>query len=101
MSSVFLGILRMEWRYQVRQLAFPLAVIGFAGWAAALIGTGYGPDNAAVNSPYVIMQSMGLVTLPVIFLLTITCTSAALRDVEYRMAELVWSTPAGRLKRHS
>lgn len=97
MSSVFLGILRMEWRYQVRQLAFPLAVIGFAGWAAALIGTGYGPDNAAVNSPYVIMQSMGLVTLPVIFLLTITCTSAALRDVEYRMAELVWSTPAGRL----
>ena len=35
MSSVFLGILRMEWRYQVRQLAFPLAVIGFAGWAAA------------------------------------------------------------------
>lgn len=97
MNSAFLAILRMEWRYQVRQLAFPLAAIGFAGWAVALIGTGYGPDNAAVNSPYVIMQSMGIVTLPVIFLLTITCTSAALRDVEYRMAELVWSTPAGRL----
>ncbi len=97
-SSVLLGILRMEWRYQVRQLAFPLAAIGFAGWAAALIGTGYGPANAAINSPYVIMQSMGILTLPVVFLLTITCTSAALRDVEYRMAELVWSTPAGRLR---
>lgn len=97
MNRVLSGIIRLEWRYQVRQLTFAVAALGFTGWAFALIGTGYGPENAAVNSPHVIMQSMGLLTLPVIFLVTITCTGAALRDVEYGMAELVWSTPAGRL----
>ena len=98
MNGVLPGIMRLEWRYQVRQLAFPVAALAFMGFALLLVATGFGPPNAQVNSPYVVMESVGLLTLPAIFLLTITCTSAALRDVEYRMAEIVWSSPAGRLR---
>ena len=98
MSGVFGAIVRFEWRLQVRQVAFVIAAVLFVGMAYVLISTQFGPANAAVNSPYVVMYSVGILSLIAVFLVTITCTAAALRDTDYRMTGLVDSTPAGRLR---
>ena len=88
-------MLRFEGRYHVRRLTFLVAVLAMSGTAAMLVGTGYGPDAVNVNSPYTIMQSMGLLVLVLTFVLTIFCANAALRDDEHGMTELVFSRPVG------
>ena len=89
-------ILRFEWRYHVRQLTFAVVTLVFAGMAAFFVASGYGPANVNVNAPYTVAQTLGLLSLFSVFLLTIFCTNAALRDVEHGMAEIVFSTPVGR-----
>ena len=85
-------VLRFEWRYQTRQVGFFVAVAAFVGMAFLFVGTGYGPDNVHVNSPYSVMQSMGLLSLFSIFVLSLFCANAALRDSEHKMEELVYAT---------
>jgi ABC-2 type transport system permease protein len=93
---MLLGILRFEWRYHTRQYTFAAAALALALVAVALVGTGYGPAGVNVNSPYTVMQSLGLVSLLGVFVLTIFCANAALRDVEHGMTELVFSRPVGK-----
>jgi ABC-2 type transport system permease protein len=90
-------VLRFEWRYQTRQLAFFVAVAAFVGMAFVFVGTGYGPDNVHVNSPHSVMQSMGLLSLFSIFVLSFFCANAALRDSEHKMEELVYATSIHKL----
>ncbi|MFP2906000.1 ABC transporter permease/M1 family aminopeptidase [Pyxidicoccus sp. 3LFB2] len=89
-------VLRFEWRYQTRQVAFYVAAAAFLGLAFLFVGTGYGPDNIHVNSPYSVMQSMGLLSLFSIFALSLFCANAALRDSEHKMEELVYATSIGK-----
>ncbi|HEY0154909.1 MAG TPA: M1 family aminopeptidase, partial [Longimicrobium sp.] len=84
------------WRLQSRQPAFVLAALLFLLLGFALVATGYGPESANVNSPFVAAQAMGLLSLPAIFLATVFCTAAALRDAEHGMEEIVQGTPVGR-----
>lgn len=93
---MFAGILAFEWRYHTRQLTFVIIGLVFAGLAGFFVATGYGPPNVHVNSPYVIAQSMGLLSLFSVFFLTIFCATAALRDRESGMAEIIFSTPVGK-----
>jgi ABC-2 type transport system permease protein len=93
---MLLGILRFEWRYHTRQYTFAAATAALALVALTLVGTGYGPAGVNVNSPYTVMQSLGLVSLLGVFVLTIFCANAALRDVEHGMTELVFSRPVGK-----
>src|SRR5688500_6788634 len=90
-------VLRFEWRYQTRQAAFFVAVAAFVGMAFVFVGTGYGPDNVHVNSPHSVMQSMGLLSLFSIFVLSFFCANAALRDSEHKMEELVFATSIHKL----
>ncbi|AHG92478.1 Peptidase M1 membrane alanine aminopeptidase (plasmid) [Gemmatirosa kalamazoonensis] len=90
------GILRFEWRYHTRRLTFAAAALALAGGAATLVGTGYGPKSVDVNAPYTIAQSLGLLSLFSVFVLTIFCANAALRDTEHGMTELVFSRPIGK-----
>jgi hypothetical protein len=90
------GIIRFEWRYHTRRLTFLAAALALAGGAAALVGTGYGPAGVDVNAPSVVAQSLGLLSLFSVFVLTIFCANAALRDVEHGMTELVFSRPVGK-----
>ncbi|QSQ24736.1 hypothetical protein JY651_07260 [Pyxidicoccus parkwayensis] len=90
-------VLRFEWRYQTRQAGFFVAVAAFLGLAFVFVGTGYGPDNVHINSPYSVMQSMGLLSLFSIFALGLFCANAALRDSEHKMEELVFATSIGKL----
>ncbi len=96
MSPLFRGIVRFELGLQVRQVTLAAAAVLFAGMAFVLVSTTFGPANAAVNSPYVVMYSVGLLSLFAVFLVTITCTAAALRDADHRMTDLVDATPAPR-----
>ncbi|WP_164020412.1 ABC transporter permease/M1 family aminopeptidase [Pyxidicoccus trucidator] len=89
-------VLRFEWRYQTRQVAFYVAVAAFLGLAFLFVGTGYGPDNVHINSPHSVMQSMGLLSLFSIFALSLFCANAALRDSEHKMEELVYATSIGK-----
>src|SRR4051812_42809795 len=93
---MFAGLLSFEWRYHTRQLTFAAAAVAMAGMSALLIGTGYGPDAVAINSPYVVMQSAGLLSLAAVLVVTIFCANAALRDVEHGMTEIVFATPVGK-----
>jgi ABC-2 type transport system permease protein len=90
------GILRFEWRYHTRQITFAAVVAVLALLSVTLVGTGYGPEGVNINSPYIVMQSLGLLSLAAVFVLTIFCANAALRDVEHGMTEIVFTTPIGK-----
>lgn len=81
---------------QVRQPAFVLAALVFSAMSAQLVSSGYGPPDTAITAPYIVVLSLGLLTLPAIFYLTIVASAAALRDRESGMTELVDSTPTSR-----
>ncbi|HEX9936217.1 MAG TPA: hypothetical protein VGB15_03820, partial [Longimicrobium sp.] len=92
------GMLGFEWRYQARQVTFAAAAPGFLLMGIGLVASGYGPRSLNVNSPYVIVQAMGLLSIPAIFLLTIFCTGAVVRDTEHRMGEIVFATRMGKTR---
>ncbi|MES2176916.1 MAG: M1 family aminopeptidase [Gemmatimonadota bacterium] len=91
-------VIRFEWRYHTRQIAFPVAVLFFLGMGYLLPAIGYGPTGANLNSPFVVMQSVGLLSLLMIFVLTVFCTNAVSRDAESGMQEIVFATPVGKLR---
>ncbi|MDB4949345.1 MAG: hypothetical protein JWM27_1994 [Gemmatimonadetes bacterium] len=95
-TSVLRGIVAFEWRCHARHLAFYAAAAGFVGMAVLLVATGYGPDGVNVNSPYVVAQAMGLLSLPAVFVLTVFCAASALRDAESGMTEIVYATSVSR-----
>ncbi|MBV9772398.1 MAG: hypothetical protein JO040_00515, partial [Gemmatimonadetes bacterium] len=92
------GIVGFEWRYQTRQVVFAAAAAAFALMGFALVATGYGPEAVNVNSPFVVAQATGLLSLPAIFVLTLFCTGAVQRDTEHRMAEIVYGTAVGKTR---
>jgi len=89
-------LVAFEWRYQTRQVVFAAAAAAFALMGGALVAAGYGPPSVNVNSPFVVMQTVGLLSLPAIFVLTIFCAAAVQRDTEHRFAEIVFGTPVGK-----
>ncbi len=95
---MLIGLLGFEWRYHTRRLTFAAAVLLIGGMAAAMVDTGYGGDAMHVNSPYSVMQSMGLLSLICVLVLTIFCANAMLRDVEHGMTELIFSRPIGKTR---
>jgi ABC-type transport system involved in multi-copper enzyme maturation permease subunit len=91
-------IIGFEWRYHSRQISFIGACLLFLIFGFALSATGFGPDNIAVNSPFIIMESIGLLSLLSVFVLAVFSANAIVRDREYRMEEIVFSTAVE--KRH-
>jgi ABC-2 type transport system permease protein len=85
-------IIRFEWRYHTRQIAFAVGVAAFLGLGVALPMLGYGPTGTHLNSPFTVMQSAGLVSLLTIFVLTVFCANAVSRDAEHGMQEIVFAT---------
>lgn len=87
------AVIAFEWRHQVRQPAFAAGALALGGFAAVMVATGYGPAAAGINSPYVVMLSLGLLSLMATFVVTFFAAAAALRDREHRMHELLFATP--------
>ncbi len=90
-------ILRFEWRYHTRQITFLAAALLFFVFGFALTATGFGPDNVHIDSPYSITQSIGVLSLMSLFVLAAFSSNAVVRDREYRMEEIVFSTPVAKL----
>jgi ABC-2 type transport system permease protein len=89
-------IVRFEWRHHSRQPAFLASAALFFLLGFALVASGFGADNVAVNSPYLVMESFGFLSLLALFAVAIFASNAVLRDDESRMREIVDTTPVAR-----
>ena len=94
-------VIRFEWRYHTRQLAFAVGVVLFFGLGYALPVLGYGPAGTHLNAPIAVMQSVGLLSLLSIFVLTVFCANAVTRDAEHGMREIVHATPIGKFRQQA
>lgn len=95
---MLIDLLRFEWGYHVRQVSFIGAVFFFALFGFVLTATGFGPENLAVNSPFLVTQSLGFLSLFSVFAAAIFVSNAMLRDGEHRLQEIVLSTPVDRFR---
>jgi ABC-type transport system involved in multi-copper enzyme maturation permease subunit len=95
---VLSSLLRFEWRYHTRQASFVAAAVLFLVMGFVLTATGFGPDNIRANAPWVVMESIGLLSLLSLFVVAVFASNAILRDVEHNMLEIVYTTPVGRFQ---
>jgi hypothetical protein len=96
-AALFAGIIGFEWRYQTRRLTYAATVVIMALVSLGLVVMGLGPASAAVNGSYIVMETVGLVTLMSVFALPmLSVGAAAVRDDEYRMRELIDARPVPR-----
>jgi ABC-2 type transport system permease protein len=91
-------LIRFEWGLHVRQAAFRIAVPLALGLGWVLPAFGYGPQGTHLNSPFTVMQSVGLLSLLSIFVLTLFCANAVSRDAEHGMREIVHATSIGKFR---
>jgi ABC-2 type transport system permease protein len=91
-------IVRFEWRYHTRQMIFVAAAAVFFLFGFAITASGFGPDNIHLNSPYTIAESVGLLSLISVFVLAAFCANAVVRDREYQMEEIVFTTAVEKLQ---
>lgn len=92
---MFSDIIRFEWRYHTRQFSFAAGAAIFAALGFVLT-VGLGQQDVRANSPYLIVEVAALLSLMSIFPLTVFSASAILRDREYAMEEIVFSTAVGK-----
>ncbi|MBU2492083.1 MAG: hypothetical protein KJ571_05605 [Bacteroidetes bacterium] len=85
-------MIKFEWRYHSKQLSFiAAAIVFFLSGIFATKGS-YGGTDININSPYAITFFLNLLSLLSLFVLTIFSANALLRDHEYKMSELIYST---------
>lgn len=89
-------LLAFEWRYHTKRLTFALVVAVLCFMAFMMASTGFQANGLAVNAPYPVMQSLGLLSLWVLFTQTIFTVNGVLRDDEHGMRDLILSRPIGR-----
>jgi ABC-type transport system involved in multi-copper enzyme maturation permease subunit len=89
-------LIRFEWRYHTRQPAFFAAAGLFLLAGFGLTASGFGARNVLVTSSYLVTETLALTSLFSVFAIAVFVAHAAIRDAEYRMEELVFSTPIGR-----
>ncbi len=87
-----LEIIRFEWRYHTRQMTFVAAAAVFFLFGFVFTATGFGPDNIHIDSPYSIAETIGILSLMSVFALAAFCGNAVVRDREYKMEEIVFTT---------
>jgi hypothetical protein len=90
-------LLAFEWRYHTRQASFLAAAALFFLLGFAITATGFGPGNVQVTSPFLITESLALLSLFASFAVAIFASNAVLRDSEFTMEEIVFTTPVGRV----
>lgn len=89
-------IVSFEWRYHSRQAAFLAASLLFFLLGIAF-GTRFGPENVAVNSPWLVMEAFGILSLIALIAAGVFTANAVLRDEDHQMSEIIFTTPVGKL----
>lgn len=90
---MLLSLLSFEWRYHVRQPAFPAVCLVLFLLGFAVAASGFGAANVALGSSYLVTQTAGFLSLLLVFPASIFAASAVLRDVEHRLDGILFSTP--------
>lgn len=85
-------IVAFEWRYHARQPVFFAGLLLFF-FFGALFGARFAPSSLPVDTPYVVMQTGGFLSLLSIFAVAVFAASAVLRDAEHRMESIVYTMP--------
>jgi ABC-type transport system involved in multi-copper enzyme maturation permease subunit len=98
---MFWKIASFEFRYQLRQPAFWVIfgiffLLAFGGMSSENITIG-GGGAENYNSPYQVMQSMLVLSIFGIFIITAFVSNVVLRDFDSKMAEIIFST---RVRKH-
>lgn len=84
-------IFRFELKYHFSQTVFRISLLLFFVLGMIAVRGGFGTD-VYKNSPYVIMNVIGLVSLCTIFSGTLFCANVVLRDKTYRLESMLFTT---------
>lgn len=82
-----------EWNYHTRKLLFLAMLLGFMFFGFAFTAFGMTMPYVHINSPYMLAYSTCIISLGAIFSASVLVTNAHLRDVDYKVEELVYVTP--------
>lgn len=88
---MLMPVLRFELKYHFSQTLFRIALFIFFLLGLISVGGGFGAD-VHKNSPYVIMNITGLLSLCTIFSATLFAANVVLRDKTYRLDAILFST---------
>ncbi|MCF0074371.1 ABC transporter permease [Dyadobacter sp. CY261] len=91
------SLLRFEVEYHFKQITFRMAAASFFGLGMLMTFGNFGGDDVSPNAPYVTGFIVCLLSLFSLFVTTLACASVVLRDVQYQMEPLVFTTSVGRL----
>ena len=89
---MFSALLRFEFSYQLKQFAFPVFSLLFFAFGMMQGSQGYATALVNFNAPYQIFFNIGLTTIGCEFIIMFFVVSGILRDRNYQMETIVYST---------
>jgi len=94
---MFGKLLRFELSFHIRKKSFWLGLLAF-GAIGLFFSTTQGrvDTEILINAPSVLVTQMGILSLSIVFVAAFLANAAFLRDGQYRVTQLVWSTPIPR-----
>ncbi|NER14497.1 hypothetical protein GWK08_13670 [Leptobacterium flavescens] len=95
---MFLKLLKFEWAYHSKQLSFLIFSIAFLlfGFMGATLLQFGGLSSVNINSPYQVSYFVNLLSLTSVFAIMFFCVQAAVRDAQYRLDGIIYSTSISR-----
>lgn len=89
---MFATLLRFEFSYQLKQFTFPVFSLLFFAFGLMQGSQGYANGAVNFNAPYQIFFNIGLTTIGCEFVIMFFVVSGILRDRQYQMETIVYST---------
>ena len=89
---MFLQSLIFEWKYYSRHLTFLIAAVIFFLLGLDTVQRTIGGASVHVNSPYAMTFFTNLISLNLLFVITVFCVRGILRDRAHQMEEIIYST---------
>lgn len=89
---MFTALLRFEFSYQLKQFAFPVFSLLFFGFGFMQGSQGYASGSVNYNAPYQLFFNIGLTTIGCEFIIMFFVVSGMLRDRQYQMESIIYST---------
>jgi len=90
-------MLRFELKYHFSQITFKAAAVLFFVLGLLAVQGSYGGDQVHKNAPYVMTTLIALLSMSSIFVSTILCAGAVMRDASYKMESILFTTSVRKL----
>ena len=85
-------VFQFEWHYHSRQLSFMAAVVLFFVMGFFGVHGNFGGADVKSNSPFATTFFLSLLSLMSLFVITIFCANAVLRDSQNKMESIIYTT---------